>query len=480
MTILSKNLYLRHISTLFVLLAVCFFNNQALAADYSCMAKKSWVTSPDAPAEVPEGKKADFCQFYQFSWQWFLQHVSVSLTDASIRQFEDTSNFPILEKAASASDPTPNSCDDSVTEKVIYSSTFKFDEAVDIPERTGQAGTSGLGIYDQTGDVVFYDVRFSRNLCDAGTIQASAEFPSGTTEIKTAWKQLTSSDDPSKYFIMEANIDGVEGTETLGLIGFHQAIATTIHTEMIWASFEHVDNSPDCTNPAASDWSFASDACTSAPTSCTWNKAVIVKGTTGETPTEICIMHPYGTDASDPNHHKNITAISDLNTQIKGFLAGLHPSDPMSVFQNYFTIGALWVKNPSIGTDNSDGTPNINNQRGSLRLSNTVMETTFQDGSSTGTDHQYTSNCFGCHEYTQDQYYRNTGPHNAFDLSHIFIDDILAGQCPTTQDVEAGPIWSDKDAQAKCAATCSSHGGWKGAWTTTQPSVMSVCGCCSQ
>lgn len=43
-------------------------------------------------------------------------------------------------------------------------------------------------------------------------------------------------------------------------------------------------------------------------------------------------------------------------------------------------------------------------------------------------------------------------------------------------DVQAGPIFNNADAQQKCPATCKSHGGWNGQWTTTSPG-MSVCGC---
>lgn len=47
------------------------------------------------------------------------------------------------------------------------------------------------------------------------------------------------------------------------------------------------------------------------------------------------------------------------------------------------------------------------------------------------------------------------------------------------QDVNAGPIWSNPDAQGKCPTVCADVGRtWNGQWKTTQPGVMSVCGCC--
>ena len=45
------------------------------------------------------------------------------------------------------------------------------------------------------------------------------------------------------------------------------------------------------------------------------------------------------------------------------------------------------------------------------------------------------------------------------------------------KDIQAGPIWSNDDAQTKCpVAAAAVHGTWNGNWTTTIPGVMSVCG----
>jgi hypothetical protein len=48
------------------------------------------------------------------------------------------------------------------------------------------------------------------------------------------------------------------------------------------------------------------------------------------------------------------------------------------------------------------------------------------------------------------------------------------------QDINAGPIWSNPDAQGKCPTVCGDAvRTWNGQWKTTQPGVMSVCGCCT-
>ena len=101
---------------------------------------------------------------------------------------------------------------------------------------------------------------------------------------------------------MEADIDGVTGKEKLGLIGFHFAIATALHPEMILASFEHLQNSARCDAPLEADqkWSFASTECIKKPSSCTPNEVVTVTEPTGQTPTEICTAHPFGTKKRRP------------------------------------------------------------------------------------------------------------------------------------------------------------------------------------
>lgn len=454
-----------------LMLMIITWSSPIQAKSYSCPASSSWVTNPNPPEEIPLGQNAQFCQFYQFSWQWFLQLMSPAGGGNQFRNFEVVDNYPILN--ADPSGKPVNSCDESASKKLLFirstkpvgsGGTFHF------PERTGQAG-GGDTIYDQNGNVVFFNIRFSKNLCDIGNIQSNVNFPPGTTELKSAWKVISDAE-KSRYYWIEADIDGVQGTEQLGLIGFHFVRSTKLHPEFIWATFEHKDNDPDCTQDQvaetapASGWSFTSEKCASDPSKCTFNKAAPNKAITG-TPTEICRVYPYGTYIKDNKAGENLTAITELNEQIvgpNGYLSQLSSTDPMSVFQNYFIVGALWEN--LITQPSSD----ISNQRGSLRLANTVAETTFQNVDLTSS---FVSNCFGCHNYKVKT--SNTLPSST--LSHIF-NNIIQGVCTSPTDVNAGPIWNNTDAQTKCPTTCSSKGGWNGQWKTTETGVMSVCGCC--
>lgn len=56
-------------------------------------------------------------------------------------------------------------------------------------------------------------------------------------------------------------------------------------------------------------------------------------------------------------------------------------------------------------------------------------------------------------------------------MSVCGVDDIQA------QDVDAGPIWNNEDANVKCpVAAIAVNGTWNGQWVTTVEGEMSVCG----
>jgi len=48
---------------------------------------------------------------------------------------------------------------------------------------------------------------------------------------------------------------------------------------------------------------------------------------------------------------------------------------------------------------------------------------------------------------------------------------------PPARDVQAGPIWNQADAEAKCPQVCRPPERWNGQWRTTDPGRMSVCSC---
>lgn len=461
---------------LLALVGVLTFLTATAQADTKCKARKSWVDRPDPPQEIPDGGQ-NFCQFYQFSWQWFLQLVSPSAEHPELRNFQVKTDYPVLQ-----GDEDGRQVDSCSADSESHALFVRINKSRDpgsgmlIPERIHQAGDNAATIYDQNGNVVFYEIRFSRNLCDVGSIQVNGNYPGGTTEMKTAWRMIDENQKPD-YFWIEADIQGVGDSVLLGLIGFHLVRNTDDHPEFVWATFEHKANAPDCTKPQAEPdggWSFTSSKCAgelsdgTLPKDCHFNEASSAQKLTGK-PSEVCRVYRDGTKRtkpSDPKAKENLHAIDQLNEQLvgaKGILTGLPAQDPMAVWKNYFIVGALWVSDPTQPSS-------IDNQRGSLRLANTVMETTYQN---VDTSQSFVSNCFGCHNYQTSQ--SNTLP--SASLSHSF-DNVVEGQCANPTDVDAGPIWSNDDAQTKCPTVCENNGGWNGQWTTTVPGIMSVCGCC--
>lgn len=450
---------------------------------FNCPADPTWFSSPSMPTEVKQSAgpgDSTFCDFYQFSWQAFAYLMAPSANNPKVLNFEDTTQFHELEVNA---DGTPaNSCDAQVTGKTLFVRSVKpADGGTEfvIPERIGQAG-GGATIYDQNQNVVYYDVRFGKSLCDVDSVKTQMNFPGGTTELKTAWKVLGTGDDQSKFITIQAQIGADKNTTTLGMIGFHIAIATPNHPEFVWATFEHDVNVPDCAAPtSASGWSFTSAACATALQKqdkkaieqCNFNNATAQTSVTG-TPTEICRDFPYGSAPTDLKYAENVGDITSLNNNVQPYLKG-----SFAILQNYFNLGALWVSDPTHSSA-------IANQRGSLRLANSVMETDFQDVDLTAS---FISNCFGCHNYTGTSTPASGKNTTSGSLSHIF-DDIVAGskQCV---DVQASQVINGQaQAQAQCPSTCtnsSKYFNWNGQWTnqdakTGQQLPMTVCGCCGK
>jgi hypothetical protein len=292
---------------------------------------------------------------------------------------------------------------------------------------------TGQPLYDQNGNIIFYNVFYNPTECEA----TSAGFKPNTVEIKISWKKLAS-DDPT-YYTMQANVEGQQ--MTLGLVGFHLVINTALHPEFVWATWEHVSNDPDCTNPPpvpASGWSFISQKCSTCPSSCGTSCNLMQCAPAGcnvnaippkqknppltGTANQVCRVYPDGTDpgsmTNGNNNDTNRFNIDTLNQQIvQGYLAQLPAGNPMKVWQNYFMIGGLWTNGGVPST-----TPN--EQRGSLELANTTMETFAQAPS---------TNCFSCHKYVVPP---NGNPLRVSHLACALFPTSMTG-CPKTLLVQA-------------------------------------------
>ncbi len=398
-----------------------------------CQASASWFTNPNPPPEIAAAET--FCDFYQFSWQWFLSQVSPAGASApNERVFEQNRAF----------DPNVKSGQCSLPALLGRASAGKLLAARD-GKSQGLEDTQadGNALYDQNNNLLYYNLWYSKAMCES----TQQGFAPGTFEIKVAWKVLPAAD-PS-YYSMQATLPGASTPVMLGMVGFHLASWTPNHPEMIWASFEHKANAPLCdgSSPAsAAGWSFASPdaaACLAAnpqPTSGPPNAACdSFKFNTPDafanppppatnTANNICRQFAHGNQPGQSingnDNAANLLAIQQLNNQLvgaNGLLTGLPDSDPMAIWKHYHMIGALWTKagasSGNLPVPNAQGPADPTSpQRGSLELANMSMET-FQQG-----DTSPIPNCFGCHNF-------NTA--TPLNVSHICdnLFGVASGNC---------------------------------------------------
>jgi len=355
------------------------------------------------------------CQFYQFSWQWFLALAQPSTTNPSERVFE---TYRVLQPEGNDQCNMNGVTGRAAAARSLFIRLAKPKAATIQPVTPGEFDqATGEPLYDQQGNIVFYNVYYNPTECQA----TSNGYLPNTIEIKASWRILPGAD--PTYYTMQANIGS--GPVTLGLVGFHLVINTKNHPEFVWATLEHATNDPDCTNPQSAPsggWSFISSTCSKCASGCGSKVCNLVKcpntnckinyGTQQSapplkgTPTQVCRVYPDGTDpgsmTNGNNNDVNRFNINTLNQQItgaNGFLGQLPSDNPMSVWKNYFMVGGLW-------TNGGVGSNVPNEQRGSLELANTTMETFFQKPQ---------HNCFTCHNYDP----RPPASNNPLEVSHI-------------------------------------------------------------
>ena len=227
-------------------------------------------------------------------------------------------------------------------------------------------------------------------------------------EIKTAWIEASSLDDPSTFIQMKAIVptydtsdpnDWVQnGTKTtmLAMVGMHVVGSTKGHPEMLWSTFEHLSNGPTAAysytktpsgtgsvlENAPGDWLFASNGSTGPFNVAHMEPLDTIPGHLVSTfpftisPSDTRREMPWGMDGSSASSNAQVISI---NNKVRSLL------DPADVRRNYIHIGTTWTK---LGVDPIDfNNPNPNaSQVGTNKLANTTMETYSQG-----------SNCFSCH-----------------------------------------------------------------------------------
>ncbi len=294
----------------------------------------------------------------------------------------------------------------------------------------GQANGSGV-LMAQTGSLVYYASEvnevyayFLTGTKNGGITPPPTRFPTTQTEldritafalshgktflhpnvlaleVKSAWVESAGLD-VNKYITMTATIPTYDKSDhrhwvltgsrsaKLALVGLHVVGSARGNPEMIWATFEHIDNSPNAaysyTNASgqtvtvvqntAGNWLFAASSPSGAFNVQRMNARTGSKidaepdQTIG--PSDTLRENAWG---SAGNAFRN-TEIIAINNSVLGMLGMLAPAD---VRKNYLLVGATWTL--------GGAPPDDTNQFGANQLANTTMETYHQP-----------SNCFSCH-----------------------------------------------------------------------------------
>jgi hypothetical protein len=398
-----------------------------------CSAPSAWFPHSQTPEQNSAGFPASpsNCDFHQWSWNAFLW-----LT-------QDVKGLPRFEQMPARGIEGKAGVLDALISRSGKARTLELIE---------QAGPNGIMVdlqgrpiyYSIHSDATFGDFIQQNGLFDPAKLRAfdpNTAFPVDTLTLKAAWKVVAPGEDVSTFYTRTAEIallttksgrivvSGETKSVRVALVGFHIAGTVANHPEMIWATFEHLQNAPDLPKPmdqmgpndvvSGKGWTFY-EAGTPFKT-CNVNSAgsgalkLDVAAQTLSPVTEVCRMIPFG--GGEASNIANIQALnSSVHSQLKG------------VWNNYFELGAIWFRannalKPNCtfqpGSLECRADPNTPILTGSTQLSNTTIETFTQSQSAQ-------DNCFACHNTAQVTSPNSTAPALPglnVNLSHVLINE---------------------------------------------------------
>lgn len=224
--------------------------------------------------------------------------------------------------------------------------------------------------------------------------------------VKSSWVETTGLD-ASKYVTMTATIPTYDTSDPtrwvqngsrqarLALVGMHVVGSAKDFPAMIWATFEHADNTRNAQFPYTradgttvtmamsldGSWLFSTTPPTATPNQVRmFADGRDIQAVPGQTigPSDVLRVNPWGTPYPTTQNERGFFA--DENSSIIGFnrsvIGMLADGD---VRKHYRMIGATWTI--------TGFAPNDGNQVGTKQLANSTIETFFQP-----------SNCFACHK----------------------------------------------------------------------------------
>ncbi len=427
-----------------VLLAIVALLLQSGQLVAQCTAPPGWfphATTPEPDFHMPTSN----CEFHQWAWQEFLW-LTQPVDGGRIRLL----NLPMEDDLFSPGRaPAPL---DSVTMKArlanqplrLVPRAMKSATEVSIGH-IRQATSSGV-LVDADGAPVFYAsfvspeyyefVRSNKFYLKSNYVAAPAttNFPKKAVELKSAWKIVPDGASAAGFFTTKAMVpklkclDGgatctganviVDMTDQqqvmVALVGLHVVGVVEGHPEFIWSTFEHVRNAPDLpigvdpnsTNPVtAENWTF----CPSGAPANQCNQAnagtVSFASATGKLSPVTSVFRQFAFGGGDAGDTANIKS---LNQSVHSLL------EIDSIWKNYMLVGGNWFKPESQLVPGLTGTTIQPHVTGSVKLSNSTMETFTQT---------FFPNCFSCHATSRSP---TSGiPAMNMNLSHILKQGLV-------------------------------------------------------
>ncbi len=250
----------------------------------------------------------------------------------------------------------------------------------------------------------------------------------GTIELKAAWLILPPNDpNKSRYLTAQAQVtdpNGVTSTQTVGLVGLHIIRRMPGASQMVWSTFEQIDNSPNynLTTRLASDPRPATGAPRNARSSytyfnptCTEANDPVYKCQVNIAPTAACTAPNTPAGCAPYNAPQQIGRTTPLENYANAVNAWVWRQLPQaSVFQYYRLIDVQWPTFPKppqltagqlvpLAQNNQPPIPNnmvpnlVSLAPNTRVIANTTMETYAQRGSPAAQGGPAT--CMDCHAF---------------------------------------------------------------------------------
>lgn len=257
-----------------------------------------------------------------------------------------------------------------------------------VPQRQEDCATGSAGLSLPSGT--------AKNNQDKNCHNATAHYGfDGAIEIKAAWVELKDSNLYPKYKIARSIIKGPNDSEpreaVMGLVGLHIIHKVPNAQQLVWATFEHIDNAPsedDIDSGLKESYMYYNPSCDSGSDryDCE-NNYQPKKEDPYDAPIQVVRLN------SIPASSRN------LNNAVWSTLEEVNDD---SVFQNYQLIDTMWpASSQAVDPGATTPLPNGNIQSGAYNnyVANTTMETYFQQPQQQpDLESLFTpGGCLGCH-----------------------------------------------------------------------------------